>query len=117
GREVRPERSGAFAIVGATLIDGTGAPPQRDAVVIVRNGRIATIGWRASTSVPHGMPVLDATGKTLLAGLWEMHTHFSGVEFGPALLAAGITTARDCGGEMQFLKAVRTEIDQHQGLG
>jgi imidazolonepropionase-like amidohydrolase len=37
-----------------------------------------------------------------------MHTHYSGVEFGPALLAAGITTARDCGGEFDFLVAQRT---------
>ncbi len=117
GREVRPERSGAFAIVGATLIDGTGAPPQRDAVVIVRDGRIATIGSRATTSVPHGMQMIDATGKTLLAGLWEMHTHFSGVEFGPALLAAGVTTARDCGGELDYLIAQRDALERRQAIG
>src|SRR5438552_556080 len=40
-----------------------------------------------------------------------MHTHFSGVEFGPALLAAGITTARDCGGERGYLVAQRGAID------
>ncbi len=117
GRDVRPERSGAFAIVGATLIDGTGAPPRRDAVVIVRDGRIASVGSRATTSVPHGMPVVDATGKTLLAGLWEMHTHFSGVEFGPALLAAGVTTARDCGGEFDYLVAQREALERRQGIG
>jgi imidazolonepropionase-like amidohydrolase len=36
-----------------------------------------------------------------------MHIHASGVEFGPALLAAGITTARDCGGEFEYLVAQR----------
>ena len=51
------------------------------------------------------MPVIDAQGQTLLPGLWEMHIHASGVEFGPALLAAGITTARDCGGEFDYLVA------------
>ena len=104
-REVPPERTGAFAIVGAKLVDGTGRPPVMDSVVIVRDGRIAAAGHVA---VPPGIPVVDARGQTLLPGLWEMHTHYSGVEFGPALLAAGITTARDCGGEFDFLVAQRT---------
>jgi imidazolonepropionase-like amidohydrolase len=116
GQQVQPERTGAFAIVGATLIDGTGAPPLRDAVVIVRDGRIAAVGSHDAVAVPRGMAVIDAAGKTLLAGLWEMHTHFTGVEFGPALLAAGITTARDCGGEFDYLVAQRDAIEQRGAL-
>ncbi len=46
-----------------------------------------------------------------------MHTHFSGVEFGPALLAAGITTARDCGGEFDYLVAQRDAIEHNNALG
>jgi imidazolonepropionase-like amidohydrolase len=107
GKEVPPERTGAYAISGATLIDATGRPPVADSVVIVRDGRIAAAGARSAVAVPRGMAVLEAKGKTLLPGLWEMHTHFSGVEFGPALLAAGITTARDCGGEFDYLVAQR----------
>ena len=117
GRRVPPERVGAFAISGATLIDATGAPPVPDSVVIVRDGRIAAAGARSAVAIPHGMPVVDAHGQTLLPGLWEMHTHFSGVEFGPALLAAGITTARDCGGEFDYLVAQRDAVAQHGGLG
>jgi imidazolonepropionase-like amidohydrolase len=109
-REVPPERTGAFAIVGARLIDGTGRTPVEDAVVTVRNGRIAAVG-RGKVSLPAGMPVVDAKRKTLIPGLWEMHTHYSGIEFGPALLAAGVTTARDCGGEFDFLLAQRRAID------
>jgi imidazolonepropionase-like amidohydrolase len=115
-RQVSPLRSGSFAIVGATLIDATGAAPVKDAVVIVRNGRIAAAGPRASTAIPQGMQVLDAKGKTLLPGLWEMHTHFSGVEFGPALLGAGVTTARDCGGEFEYLVAQRDAVEKHAAL-
>ena len=61
--------------------------------------------------------MFHADGQTILPGLWEMHSHYSGVEFGPALLAAGVTTARDCGGEMEFLTSVRREIDQAHDLG
>jgi imidazolonepropionase-like amidohydrolase len=114
-KQVPPEATGTFAIVGARLIDGTGAAPVENATVLVRDGRISAVG--AGVSVPHGVRVIDAHGKTLLPGLWEMHSHYSGVEFGPALLAAGVTTTRDCGGEFEFLTTVRDEIANHHALG
>jgi imidazolonepropionase-like amidohydrolase len=106
-REVPPERNGTFAISGATLVDGTGAAPLAPSTVLIRNGKISAVGRSDSVTIPHGTPVFDAGGETLLPGLWEMHIHASGVEFGPALLAAGITTARDCGGEFDYLVAQR----------
>lgn len=106
-REVAPRRESSFAIAGARLIDATGAEPVADSVVVVRNGRIEAAGSRDTVKIPPGLAVIDARGKTLLPGLWEMHVHYSGVEFGPALLAAGITTARDCGGEFDYLVAQR----------
>jgi imidazolonepropionase-like amidohydrolase len=117
GRQVRPEAFGPFAIVGARLIDGTGAPPIEDSVVIVRDGRIAAVGVEGSVALPAGIKVIRAKGQSLLPGLWEMHSHYSGVEFGPALLAAGVTTARDCGGEFDFLTAVRRKIEEEHALG
>ena len=110
GRRVRPEAQGVFAIQGAHLIDGRGGPPIDDATVLVRAGRIAAVGTRSAVSLPRGVHVVDARGLSLIPGLWEMHIHYSGVEFGPALLAAGVTTARDCGGEFDFLTAVRAAI-------
>jgi imidazolonepropionase-like amidohydrolase len=117
GREVPPSRTGAFAIAGATLLDGVAAAPVSDSVVVVRDGRIAAAGPRAATPIPRGIPVVDGQGQTLLAGLWEMHTHASGVEFGPAHLAAGITTARDLGGEMEFLIAARDAVEKRGAIG
>lgn len=117
GREVPPMKARAFAIDGATLIDATGAAAVDDAVVIVRDGRIAAAGARAATPIPRGMTVIDGRGQTVLPGLWEMHTHASGVEFGPALLAAGITTARDAGGEMDYLIAARDAVEKRQAPG
>ena len=116
-RAVPPDHTGTYAITGATLIDATGAAPVPDAVVVVRNGRIAAAGSRATTPVPQGAAVIDAAGQTVLPGLWEMHTHASGIEFGPASLAAGITTARDCGGEFDYLVAMRDAVDKRQAIG
>jgi imidazolonepropionase-like amidohydrolase len=117
GREVRPDATGAFAIVGARLIDGTGSPAIENSVVLVRDGRIVAAGRSGAVKVTAGMRVIHAEGQSLLPGLWEMHSHYSGVEFGPALLAAGVTTTRDCGGEFEFLTTVRRRIDQQHALG
>ena len=53
----------------------------------------------------------------LLPGLWEMHAHFTQVEWGPIYLAAGVTTARDCANEFEFITAARDAIASSRGLG
>jgi imidazolonepropionase-like amidohydrolase len=116
-RKVPAEAAGAFAIVGARLIDGTGSPEVENSVVVVRGGIIVAAGRAGAVKVPAGVRVVHAEGQSLLPGLWEMQSHYSGVEFGPALLAAGVTTARDCGGEFEFLTTVRRKIDREHALG
>src|SRR5580700_992816 len=59
GRSVPAERTGTFAIVGATLIDPTGAAPVKDSMVVIRDGRIAAIGERQKMKIPKGTPVVD----------------------------------------------------------
>lgn len=113
-RQVPPQAIGTYAITGARLIDGTGVPALENATVVVRDGRIIAVG---AAPAPKGIRIIHAEGMSLLPGLWEMHSHYSGVEFGPALLAAGVTTARDCGGEWEFLTTVRREIALHRALG
>ena len=115
--EIRPIAQDDFAITGVTLIDGTGAPPVHDAAVVVRNGRIAAVGPRSQVIIAKDVKVIDGHGATLLPGLWEMHAHFAQVEWGPAYLAAGVTSARDCGGEFEFITAVRDSIESGKGLG
>lgn len=116
-KSVTPLEQGSFAILGATLIDGTGAPPVPDSAVIVRDGKIIATGARGSVEVPAGIRKVDAHGLTLLPGLWEMHAHYAQIEWGPTYLASGVTTARDCGNEFEFITAVRDEIAHGDGLG
>jgi imidazolonepropionase-like amidohydrolase len=106
-----------LAIVGATLIDGTGAAPVPDSAVVVKDGRIVAVGPRTKVKIPRNAHVVDAHGKFLLPGLWDMHAHFEQVEWGPIYLAAGVTTVRDCGNELEFITAVRDAIAQGRGLG
>lgn len=66
-----------FALVGATLVDGTGAAPVRDAAVVMRDGRIACAGTRAACRVPADADSIDARGKWIIPGLIDAHVHFS----------------------------------------
>ena len=110
-------RASTIAIVGGTLIDGTGAAPIADAAVVIRKGRILAVGPRSKVRIPKHANIVDAHGKTILPGLWDMHAHFEQVEWGPIYLAAGVTTVRDCGNEIEFITAVRDAITKGRGLG
>jgi len=62
------------AIVGATLVDGTGAPPMPNATVVLRGGKIDCAGRCA---IPDGVTVVDGRGLWLTPGLADAHVHFS----------------------------------------
>jgi len=68
------------AIVGGRLIDGTGKPAVENSVVVLKDGKIAAAGPAQTTPLPEGAQVVDAHGKSVLPGLWEMHAHFEQVE-------------------------------------
>jgi imidazolonepropionase-like amidohydrolase len=116
-REVGPPRSGPMALVGARLVDGTGRGPIEDAAVVVKDGRIEAAGPRSAVSVPAGTAVVDARGQTLLPGLFDAHTHVAHAEWGPVYLAAGVTTARDMGGELEFVTAFRDALAADGSVG
>lgn len=110
-RSVVPRAQGTFALVGARILDGIGSSPIEDGVVIVRNNRIEQIGARASIVVPAGIARVDVSGKTILAGLWDMHAHVGQPEWGPVYLASGVTTVRDMGGELDVVTSLRDAWD------
>ena len=67
----------ATAFIGATLVDGTGAAPVRNAVVLMRDGRVACAGPRAACPVPPDADTVSAAGKWIIPGLVDTHVHFS----------------------------------------
>jgi imidazolonepropionase-like amidohydrolase len=116
-REVEPLHSGSYALTGAVVVDATGRAPIPDAVVLVRDGRIVSVGPRSEVAVPPGVPLIDVSGKTIVPGLWDMHTHVTQIEWGSVYLAAGVTTARDMGNETELITALRTAFDSGAALG
>jgi imidazolonepropionase-like amidohydrolase len=112
-----PPRRSPLAIVGGTLIDGTGSAPVADSVVLIDGGQVIFAGPRSQVKIPKAARVIDARGKYLLPGLWDMHAHFFKAEFGPAYLAAGVTTVRDVGNEFEFVTTLREAFRNGRGLG
>ena len=116
-RHTRLLKSGTYAMTGATIIDGTGGMPVHDGVIVVRDGAIADVGPRAATTIPPDVPLVAVDGKTIVPGLWDMHTHVTQVEWAPVYLAAGVTTVRDMGNEFEFVVPLRDAIAAGRALG
>jgi imidazolonepropionase-like amidohydrolase len=109
--------NGVLAIVGGKMLDVATGEITPDAVILVGNGKIIKAGPKAAVAVPAGAKIIHAEGKTILPGLWDMHAHFEQAEWGPAYLAAGVTTVRDCGNEFDYINAVKRAIDEGAGVG
>jgi imidazolonepropionase-like amidohydrolase len=66
-----------LALVGGKVYASPDATPLDDAVVVTANGVIATIGSRNDVQIPSDARVIDCTGKTIVAGFWNSHVHFT----------------------------------------
>ena len=66
-----------LVLTGATVYDGNGGPPLRDANIRVENGRIACIGSSAECPVGAGARTVDLAGQFITPGLVDAHVHFS----------------------------------------
>jgi imidazolonepropionase-like amidohydrolase len=116
-RKLRPLQSGRYAIVGATLFDGTDRPLVNDAVLLIDGGRIAAVGPRRQVRLPKGVPIFEARGMTILPGLWDTHAHATQAEWFPASLASGVTTMRDAANETDFITPLRDAVNRGRALG
>jgi imidazolonepropionase-like amidohydrolase len=103
-----------------TVIDGMGGAPQRDQTVVISGLRISAVGPASHVKVDKTAKIVDAQGKFLIPGLWDMHVHLAGVIADPAwsknvllplLLANGITGVRDMGGDLDTLLAWKRDVE------
>jgi len=106
-----------IAIVGGRLINIETGTAIDHSVILVENGKITKTGTQGAVPIPAGARIIHAEGRTVLPGLWDMHAHFEQAEWGPAYLAAGVTTVRDCGNEFAYINAVKRTIDEGHGVG
>ncbi len=66
-------QSTPVAFTGVHLIPVAG-PEIDDGVLVIQDGRIVAVGG-ADTSVPEGAEIIDGTGKVLMPGLVDTHSH------------------------------------------
>ena len=58
-----------------TVIDSTGSAPRPDTCVLIEGGKIKSIASSGQSNPADGSLIVDARGKFLIAGLWDMHVH------------------------------------------
>ena len=123
--------SSSLKFVHVTVIDTRGGSRQNDMTVVISGGLIQWMGKSAESNEKPSVQrprerVIDAEGKFLIPGLWDMHTHIAGINANPTwardvlvplLVANGITGIRDMGGDLDALEAWRRAIKDGTLLG
>jgi hypothetical protein len=98
----RANPNNSLAIVGATIIDVRDGSRSGTGTILIDNGQITAVASDSATPMPNAAKVIDARGKFLIPGLWDMHTHIQNEReldvFFPLLVANGIVGIRDCEG-------------------
>jgi amidohydrolase family protein len=127
-----PTALGQSSVVLAhvNIIDVVTGTTRRNMTLVVTGNRIASIDPASRTRVPPGADVVDASGKYLIPGLWDMHVHAfsfpeSTVSLGrratdvyfPQFLGVGVTGIRDMGGWVDTVMDVRRRVQSHDVLG
>jgi hypothetical protein len=117
------ETTPVVAFTNVSVIDVTGGATQHDMTLVIGDGRITTLGKTESTPLPPNSPVVDASGKFVIPGLWDMHVHTlqtwtvgdSTVDlpdtFFPLFVANGVTGVRDMNGSIDVLRRVRDRME------
>lgn len=98
-----------IALVGGTVFDGSGGPPLRDAVIIVRDGHVERIAPRAGFDMPGRMEEIDITGKWVIPGLIDAHAHVEPWAL-DRYLAYGVTSVRNLHGPLDSILALRDRV-------
>ncbi|HEY8833030.1 MAG TPA: amidohydrolase family protein, partial [Gemmatimonadaceae bacterium] len=91
--------TGTLVFRNANLFDAEHARMIPHTTVVISGNRIQSVGPDQSVSIPAGAQVIDAAGKALLPGLWDMHVHVSPGTDGLLHMASGVTSARDMGND------------------
>ncbi|MDQ3181045.1 MAG: amidohydrolase family protein [Acidobacteriota bacterium] len=108
---IQETRKSSIAFINVAVIDATGSPVQPEMTVVISGNRITNIGKTGKVRIPRNALIINAVGKYLIPGLWDMHVHFWSDEKLLALFVAnGVTSVRDMGGDINRVKRWRQEI-------
>jgi imidazolonepropionase-like amidohydrolase len=121
-----------LALVGGSVYASPDATPLPDAVVVTTGGAITAIGRRGEVQIPADARIIDCTGKTIVAGFWNSHVHFTQEPWRNAANAPvasleehmramltkwGFTTVWDLGSDPNDTLALRRRIAANEVAG
>ncbi|HEY6136729.1 MAG TPA: amidohydrolase family protein [Thermoanaerobaculia bacterium] len=109
----KPKR-GVLAVTNARLFDPATQKVTPNTTIVVRGNRVEAVG--TDVAVPADATRIDAAGKTVLPGLWDMHVHLGGSD-GLLHIANGVTTVRDLANDIDYLMGLRKKFDSGQAVG
>ncbi|HEX8565226.1 MAG TPA: serine hydrolase [Pyrinomonadaceae bacterium] len=108
-----------IAFINVTVVDVASGITKPEMTVVITDNRISAVGTAKELRLPKGTQKIDARGKFLIPGLWDMHVHLS--HFGeyslPLFLANGVTGVRDMGDGFAQVKSWRDGIAAGTRLG
>lgn len=93
GTQLAVAQSGTYALINANLFNGVDDRIQNDVTVLVKDGKIEAVAAKGA-SVDAAYTVIDLEHNYLLPGLFDVHTHMSGVDQARRALDSGVTTVR-----------------------
>jgi imidazolonepropionase-like amidohydrolase len=114
-RSLQRVPSGPVAIEHANLFDAETSTMRTGTTVLIAERRIAAVGPDGTIDIPAGAERIDAAGRSLLPGLWDMHTH-PDLDDGPLFIAAGVTSIRDMAAEPDKPQRLRV-FDTGEAIG
>lgn len=120
----KPTTSDAVVFTNVNVVDVRDGHVERNLNVVIRDGHIAAVGEHAVIEPSRNVRVVNAAGKYLIPGLWDMHVHTDFVTpqwdpkiIYPLYIANGITGVRDMGGDWSALRERRDQIEKGEMLG
>jgi imidazolonepropionase-like amidohydrolase len=106
----------SLAFVHANLFDTETATIRPNTTVVVTGNKITAVGADKQITIPQGTEIIDARGKTLMPGLWDMHVHLAAND-GLLHMAAGVTSVRDMANDIDQLTAMQRRFDEGSEIG
>jgi hypothetical protein len=122
--QLQPE---SLVLTNVVVIDLAAESPIKalklDQTIVITGNRISAIGQTGKVKLPEGAQVVDAGGRYLIPGLWDMHVHALSAGrpeyFFPMFVANGVTGVRDMGGSLPLdqMSKIRNDISAGRTVG
>src|SRR5213594_4319147 len=121
-----------LALVGGTIYVSPTEEPIRNGVVLINDGKIAAVGTRGQAKIPKSAQLIDCSGRTITAGVWNSHVHFIERKWANAkniptdqlllqlqemLTRFGVTSVFDTGSDWQNTRTIRDRIEAGEVAG